>query len=164
MVVAGAPPPGSPEDIYARFARKAQAAGAAVLIDARREVLMQALSCSPMLVKLNDQELAATCGRPIDTEGRLREAAQILISGGARWVLVTQAKQDAWLLNETLVWRFTPPAVHVLNTVGAVTPQPRASLPDSSAVNPCRMPCSLGLPAVPQVLRHSTPATWMPIW
>jgi len=119
MVVAGAPPPGSPEDVYARFAQRAQASGVAVLIDARGKVLMQALSCSPVLVKLNDQELVATCGRPIDTERALREAAQMLISGGAQWVLVTQGEQDAWLLNETLAWRFTPPAVEVLNAVGS---------------------------------------------
>jgi len=119
MVVAGAPPPGSPEDVYARFAHRAQASGVAVLIDARGAVLMRALSCSPMLVKLNDQELAATCGRPIDTEGALREAAQMLISGGAQWVLVTQGERDAWLLNESLAWHFTPPAVEVLNTVGS---------------------------------------------
>jgi len=119
MVVAGAPPPGSPEDVYAGFAQRAQASGVAVLIDARGKVLMQALSCSPVLVKLNDQELVATCGRPIDTERALREAAQMLISGGAQWVLVTQGEQDAWLLNETLAWRFTPPAVEVLNAVGS---------------------------------------------
>ncbi|WP_089724184.1 1-phosphofructokinase family hexose kinase [Candidatus Thiosymbion oneisti] len=119
MVVAGAPPPGSPEDIYARFARRAQASGVAVLIDARGEALMQALAYLPVLAKLNDQELVATCGRPIDTEGALRKAAQMLISGGAQWVLITQGKKDAWLLNETLAWRFTPPAVHVLNAVGS---------------------------------------------
>jgi len=119
MVVAGAPPPSSPEDVYAGFAQRAQASGVAVLIDTRGKVLMQALSCSPVLVKLNDQELVATCGRPIDTERALREAAQMLISGGAQWVLVTQGEQDAWLLNETLAWRFTPPAVEVLNAVGS---------------------------------------------
>jgi len=119
MVVAGAPPPGSPEDVYARFAHRAQASGVAVLIDVRGAVLMRALSCSPMLVKLNDLELAATCGRLVDTEGVLREAAQMLISGGAQWVLVTQGERDAWLLNESLAWRFTPPAVEVLNTVGS---------------------------------------------
>jgi len=119
MVVAGAPPPGSPEDLYARFVHRAQASGTAVLIDARGAVLMQALAYSPVLAKLNDQELAATCGRPIDTEGALRAAAQMLIGRGAQWVLVTQGEKDAWLLNETLAWRFTPPAVEVLNAVGS---------------------------------------------
>jgi len=119
MVIAGAPPPGSPEDVYAGLARRAQTAGVAVLIDARGAVLMRALACSLVLAKLNDQELAVTCGRPIDTEGVLRAAAQVLIGRGAQWVLVTQGKKDAWLLNETLAWRFTPPAVEVLNTVGS---------------------------------------------
>ncbi len=119
MVVAGAPPPGSAEDIYARFTRRAQASGVAVLIDARGEVLMQALSYLPVLAKLNDQELVATCGRPIDTEEALRKAAQMLISRGAQWVLVTQGEKDAWLLNKALAWRFTPPAVDVLNAVGS---------------------------------------------
>jgi len=119
MVVAGAPPPNSPEDIYAKLARRAQEVGVTVLIDARGEVLMQALAYLPVLVKLNDQELVATCGELINTEGALREAAQMLISGGAQWVLITQGKTDAWLLDETLAWCFTPPTVNVLNAVGS---------------------------------------------
>ena len=50
MVVAGAPPPNLPEDIYAKLARRAQEAGVTMLIDARGEVLMQALAYSPVLV------------------------------------------------------------------------------------------------------------------
>jgi len=119
MIVAGAPPPGSPEDLYAGFARRAQASGTAVLIDARGAVLMQALAYSPVLVKLNDRELVATCGGPINTEGALRATAQMLISKGAQWILVTQGEKDAWLLNQTLAWRLTPPAVEVLNAVGS---------------------------------------------
>jgi len=119
MVLAGAPPPGSPEGVYARFVHRAQASEVTVLIDAHSEVLMQALAYSPVLAKLNDQELAATCGRLIDTEGALREAARMLIRRGARWILVTQGEKDAWLLNETLSWRFMPPAVKVLNPVGS---------------------------------------------
>jgi len=119
MVLAGAPPPGSPKEIYARFAHRARASGVTVLIDAHGEVLMQTLAYSPVLAKLNDQELAATYGRLIDTEGAISEAARMLIRRGARWVLVTQGGKDAWLLNETLAWRFMPPAVKVLNPVGS---------------------------------------------
>ncbi len=119
MILAGAPPPGSPDDIYARFARRAQQSGAVVLIDARGAALTQALPCTPLLVKLNDQELATTCGRSVDTEQTLREAARMLMSRGAEWFLVTQGVRDAWLLNKTAAWRFTPPAVDVLNAVGS---------------------------------------------
>lgn len=83
----------SPEDIYAKLARRAQEAGVTVLIDACGEVLMQALAYSPVLVKLNDQKLVATCREPINTEGALREAAQMLISRDAQWVLITQGKK-----------------------------------------------------------------------
>jgi fructose-1-phosphate kinase PfkB-like protein len=72
-----------------------------------------------LLAKLNDEELAATCGRPVDTEESLREAGQELIAGGAQWLLVTRGKMDAWLLSETEAWRYTPPAVDVLNAVGS---------------------------------------------
>lgn len=119
MVVAGAPPPGSPEGVYAGFARKAQEAGAKVLIDARGAPLMEALPCSPLLVKLNDHELSATSGKSVDTEEALRGAMEILVTRGAQWVLVTQGSQDAWLLGETAAWRFTPPAVNVLNAIGS---------------------------------------------
>lgn len=119
MVVAGAPPPGSAKDIYAKYARKAQESGTVVIIDACGTALMKVLPCAPLLVKLNDQELAATCGWPVNTEDTLCEAAQLLITRGAQWVFVTQGKRDAWLLNKTAVWRFTPPAVNILNAVGS---------------------------------------------
>jgi len=119
MVLAGAPPPGSPADIYARFAQQAQERGAAVLIDARDEVLTQALPHFPLLAKLNDQELAATYGKPIDAEESFRAAGRKLIEGGAQWCLVTRGKMEAWLVNETAAWRFRPPAVDVLNSVGS---------------------------------------------
>ena len=119
MILAGAPPPGSPDEIYARFARRAHQSGAVVLIDARGVALAQALPCSPLLVKLNGQELATTCGRSVDTDQTLRDAARTLMSRGAQWFLVTQGMRDAWLLNKTAAWRFTPPNVDVLNAVGS---------------------------------------------
>jgi 1-phosphofructokinase family hexose kinase len=119
MVLAGAPPPASAGDIYASLAQKARESGSEVLIDSRGEPLMRALPCAPLLAKLNDQELAETCGGFIDTEDGLREAGRKLIEGGARWLLVTRGKMDAWLLNDTAAWRFTPPAVEVLNVVGS---------------------------------------------
>jgi fructose-1-phosphate kinase PfkB-like protein len=118
MVVAGAPPPGSPDDIYARYAKRAREPGSAVLLDARGVPLTEALPHSPCLAKLNAEELAATCRRPIGTEQELYRSAYMLLERGAQWVLVTRGKQDAWLLNETAVWRFTPPEVGVLNAIG----------------------------------------------
>jgi tagatose 6-phosphate kinase len=119
MVLAGAPPPGSPRDIYAKLSQQAQEAGSEVLIDARGEALMDALPCAPLLAKLNDEELTATCGKPVDTEECLREAGCELIEKGAQWLLITCGKMDAWLLNDIAAWRFTPPAVEALNAVGS---------------------------------------------
>ena len=119
MILAGAPPPGTPEDIYAKFTHSAQESGAIVLIDAHGKALLEALAYAPLLVKMNDQELAATCGCSVDDENMLCEAAQLLITRGAQWLLVTQGKRDAWLFNKTTVWRFKPPAVNALNTVGS---------------------------------------------
>ena len=119
MVLAGAPPPGSPSNVYARFTRRAQEAGASVLLDARGEVLTRALPFSPLLAKMNDRELVATRGSSIGTEETLLEAARTLIAQGAKWLLVTRGKQDAWLLNKTAFWRFTPPAIEAVNAVGS---------------------------------------------
>ncbi|MCG6860435.1 MAG: PfkB family carbohydrate kinase [Chromatiaceae bacterium] len=74
LVLAGAPPPGSPADVYARFTRMARDSGAGVLIDARGAPLMEALPCAPLLAKLNEQELAATCAQRVDKEEALPEA------------------------------------------------------------------------------------------
>jgi fructose-1-phosphate kinase PfkB-like protein len=80
---------------------------------------MDALPCAPLLAKLNDEELTATCGKPVDTEECLREAGCELIEKGAQWLLITCGKMDAWLLNDIAAWRFTPPAVEALNAVGS---------------------------------------------
>ena len=119
MILAGAPPPGSPEDIYARYAKRARESGSTLLLDARDAPLIEALPHAPLLAKLNHQELAATCRRPIPTDQELRRSARLLLDGGAQWILVTCGEQDAWLLNETAAWRFSPPAVDVLNAIGS---------------------------------------------
>jgi 1-phosphofructokinase len=67
VVLSGSLPPGMPMDAYATMTRRAQAAGAAVLLDTSGAPLKAALATGPRLVKPNRQELAELVHRPLDT-------------------------------------------------------------------------------------------------
>ena len=119
VVIAGAPMPGAPAAVYARFAREAGKAGVPVIIDSRGAPLLDALPFKPLIAKLNREELAATAGRPLPSTSALVAAARRLTEAGAQHVVVTAGKRGAWLVSRDRVWRFTPPAVKPLNPIGS---------------------------------------------
>ncbi len=119
VIAAGALPPGVACETYARLAQLAAENRTALLLDANGAALMQALSCAPLLIKLNHLELAEMLKMPLRTAGDLVSAARRLARRGANWVLVTQASQPAFLVSETEAWQFHPPSVRTLNPVGS---------------------------------------------
>lgn len=119
VIAAGALPPGAASETYARVARLAAENRTALLLDANGAALMQALSYAPLLVKLNDLELAATVEMRFKTSADLISAGRQLARAGAHWVLVTRASQPALLVSETEAWQFHPPSVRAVNPVGS---------------------------------------------
>jgi 1-phosphofructokinase family hexose kinase len=120
LVAAGALPPNAPPVFYAHAARLAAEAGRALLLDTRGAALLAALAHQPLLVKLNRAELAQTLHRTLDLVHDLANATRELVAQGARWALVTDGPQPAWLATrEGQLWRVTPPAVQACNAVGS---------------------------------------------
>ena len=105
VAVSGSLPPGAPEGAYARLARVARRAGAAVALDARGEGLAAGLEAQPDFVKVNASE-AAELG--IGTAAALRAAA----GGGDRVAAITHGADGMELaLPFGRELRAVPPAI-----------------------------------------------------
>lgn len=118
-IVAGALPPGCPAELYARLARAAALARVPLLLDAHGPALLASLPRRPLLVKSNREELARTLGLSRLPRARTAAALRGMLPRGARWALVTDGPHPALLAGEGGVWRYTPPPVESLNSVGS---------------------------------------------
>jgi len=118
VVISGALPPNAPDYTYANIAQKAVTLNVPLLIDSQQVPLLNTLAYQPLLVKLNQRELAATCRVTIASDQDLIKAGRKLLARGAQWVLVTQSAATAWLLGREEVWRIQPPRIKAVNPIG----------------------------------------------
>ena len=120
VILSGAVPKGTPKDIYARIMETIEGRDALVVVDATEEVLMQALSHHPFLVKPNDEELAEITGCDPYDEKALEEGARMLQEKGARNVLVSRGGLGSLLLDATGRLQSAPVIKgELVNSVGA---------------------------------------------
>jgi len=119
VAISGTLPPGTPDDFYVPFARRAAAAGVPVVIDSHREALLRVLPFQPLLAKLTVRELEKTFGSACGDEAAILLAAGRLRTAGAQWVFVTRGGRPALLLGgEGCVW-FDLPEIKVDNPIGS---------------------------------------------
>ena len=121
VVLTGTIPPGCGCGFYARLIREAHRHDIPVLVDAQRMQLINAVRYKPLLVKINQDELAAATGIRCDGTKRLRAAARRLAKLGARWVLVTHGSEEVRVFQSLGMksWVFKPPRVDVRNPIGS---------------------------------------------
>ncbi len=98
-----------PLEIYGSLVADVKANGARVVVDLSPPRLESALEGKPDLVKINDWELAKYISGPVDSEQRMREAAQTLLGAGAETVIITRAEEPAMVVRGTEVWELVPP-------------------------------------------------------
>ena len=86
------------------------------MIDTQGDVLREAVQEHPFLLKLNAEELAATCGTaPSDVSCGISAIQKL----GAQRVMVTQGGERVWLADETGIHEFKPPVIDPLNPIGS---------------------------------------------
>lgn len=119
IVGSGSLAPGMPVSFYSMLCRLARDVGAAAIIDASGEALLQCLPQRPWLVKPNRSELAATLKRSIDGDDALRAAMLELISRGAENVAITLGGEGAILTDGTQFWCAAAPRVAVVSPIGS---------------------------------------------
>ncbi|HET7485488.1 MAG TPA: PfkB family carbohydrate kinase [Solirubrobacterales bacterium] len=98
-----------PLEIYGNLVADVKANGTPVLVDLSPPRLDSALEGGPDLVKINDWELAKYITGPVDTEERMRAAAQRLLGAGAGAAIVTRAEEPAMVLRGDEAWELIPP-------------------------------------------------------
>jgi 1-phosphofructokinase len=103
------PADGVPAEAYGPLVADAAANGISVLVDLSTPRLDRALEGGPDLVKLNDWELAEYVRGPVSTLEEMEQAASLLRSRGAGWVVVTRAEKPAFVFRGEEIWELVPP-------------------------------------------------------
>ncbi len=117
-IFSGSFPAGAPPDFYARFLPLAREIGATPIIDARGEPVRLALAQGGFIVKLNKEELAATVGRPIESDPQLRSALlETVPKEGA--AVVTLGAAGSAASDGRSSWRISSPIVRAVSAVGS---------------------------------------------
>jgi 1-phosphofructokinase len=98
-----------PLEIYGNLVADVRANGTPVVVDLSPPRLDSALEGRPNLVKINDWELARFVEGPVDTEARMRSAAERLLERGAEAAIITRAEQPALVLRGDEAWTLAPP-------------------------------------------------------
>jgi 1-phosphofructokinase len=98
-----------PLEIYGNLVADVRANGTPAVVDLSPPLLDSALEGAPDLVKINDWELAKFVSGPVDSEARLRAAAERLLERGAGAAIVTRAEQPALVLRGEEAWALIPP-------------------------------------------------------
>lgn len=98
-----------PLEVYGNLVADVRANGTPVVADVSSKALESALEGGPDLVKINDWELAGHVAGPVDTEARMRAAAERLLEAGAGAAIVTRAEEPALVLRGEEAWELVPP-------------------------------------------------------
>jgi 1-phosphofructokinase len=98
-----------PLEIYGALVTDVRANGTPVVVDLSPPRLDSALEGKPELVKINDWELAAYVTGPVDTEARMRTAAEKLFDAGAQAAIITRAGEPALVVRGAEAWELIPP-------------------------------------------------------
>jgi tagatose 6-phosphate kinase len=113
VVLIGTVPKGCGTGFYAKLTRQANQLNLPVLMDAQRDLLIQAIRERPSLVKINRAELAEATGTP-----NLARGIKELVKWGAKRIVITQGSKPAIAFDGKDSWKITPPKINVVNSTG----------------------------------------------
>lgn len=116
VILAGTMPEHASLDFYPRLIR---AARGPVILDTSRKALFAALSAKPEIVKINQDELRASCELDGVASSDLVVMAQHILSRGAGCIGVTRGARDALLVTPDEVWDVEVPSVEVVSALGS---------------------------------------------
>ena len=120
LVLAGSVPLGMPKDIYSEILKNLSGQKIRFVVDAAKELLLNALPYQPFLIKPNNHELGEIFGVEIKNKDEAVPYAKKLQEMGARNVLVSMAGEGAVLVDEfSKVYKLDAPKGVLVNAVGA---------------------------------------------
>lgn len=100
LVLAGSVPGTLPQDIYETILSRLDGRGIRFVVDATGKLLTNVLKYHPFLIKPNRAELEEICGRKLEGDDAIAEAANELRAQGAVNVLVSLGKHGSLLVDE----------------------------------------------------------------
>lgn len=110
LAVCGAyPSEAMPLEAYGNLVANVRSGGTPVAVDLSPPALDRALEAGPDLVKIDDWELATFVSGPVDTERRMRAAAERLLEAGAGAAIVTRAGEPGLAVRGDGAWALVPP-------------------------------------------------------
>ena len=120
LVLSGSIPSSIKDDIYERICGIVKEKNVKIVVDATRNLLVQALRYKPFLIKPNNEELGEIFGVEIHTKEDAYIYGKKLKEKGARNVLVSMGKMGAALIDEENKEYFLKsPEGERVNTVGS---------------------------------------------
>lgn len=119
VIIAGSIPKSMPEDIYETIASECAANNVPFVVDAEKSLLLQTLKHHPQFVKPNKVELEEMFDVSIHSDQDIIDAAQQLMSLGAKNVLVSLGGDGAMLVTPEISYKAQVPSGKVINTVGS---------------------------------------------
>lgn len=120
LVLAGSIPSTLPSDMYERIMELLSGKGVRFVVDATKDLLLNALKYRPFLIKPNNEELGEIFGVKIETPEDAIKYAGLLKEKGAVNVLVSMGGKGAVLVDEHGKEYYIPAVCgRVVNTVGA---------------------------------------------
>jgi 1-phosphofructokinase len=103
VILSGSVPKGTPSDFYPSLIEHCHACAAQVFLDSSGDSLQHGLYANPDLIKPNHTEFEVLIGKSLPDEKALIDAAQNLIAGGVKNVLISRAAKGALLINKHAV-------------------------------------------------------------
>jgi tagatose 6-phosphate kinase len=118
VCLCGSLPTGVSDDFYAGLIERAREAGVPCILDSRGAALRHGMRAVPLLAKPNRVELAELLGANVDPldAAAVRRAVP---NPSPPALAITLGPDGAVLYGESGVWHALPPAVRVVDTVGA---------------------------------------------
>ena len=119
VVISGSLPRGLHPEIYCRLMEIARSKGANVILDTDGMALRTGIRTSPDLIKPNIHELSHLAGVELRDTRKIMDAALEICRQGTGTVLVSMGAKGILLVREEEKFLAVPPAVKVVNTIGA---------------------------------------------
>lgn len=109
-----------PETFYAQICKRYQNVGAKIILDTTKKALTTALEYHPFMIKPNDDELAQTIGRKLNSENEIIQAGLELKKTGPQTLMITMGSKGAiYIAEDGSVYRASNAIGKQVSAVGA---------------------------------------------
>lgn len=118
ITISGSAPRGISETIYRNMIHMAKEQGRKVILDTSGELLKNALTSKPEMVKPNKNELEMLFQTKLTTDEQVIACARKIYDIGIPYVVVSLGSEGAVLICQEGIFRGIPPKITAVNTVG----------------------------------------------